>query len=818
MTRCGTLLALGLAVLALGGDERMPVSALATDCCKVGRPASTNGRSEVVVALSSLPLAHAPGSEARIGAEQRAFRRELSRRLPEARVRWRYRLVANGFAVVVPSGQVPLLRDLPGVRDVFDSARYVPQLDRSPQQIGAPGLWGQGLETAGQGVKIGVIDTGVDQSHTFFDPAGYAMPAGFPKGQVRFTTAKVIAARAFPPPGAKYANAALAVDGDNSSHGTHVAGIAAGNARTQVSSEDGRLAPVSGVAPRAYIGNYKALVGTDSGLSPNGNAPEIVAAIEAAVRDGMDVLNLSIGEPEIEPRRDVVALALDAAAAAGVVPVVAAGNDYNDLGAGTVASPANSQRAITVGAVETSGSPAASVHADFSSVGPTTISLLLKPDVAAPGVDVQSSVPGGWSSISGTSMASPHVAGAAALLVQRHPNWSVAQVKSALVQTGSDASNGGDSAVSPQFQGGGVVALARADRPLIFAEPSGVSFGLLGRGTSRKGEIALTDAGGGAGAGAWQVALARRDRTTGANVVLPATVTVPGTLSYDAVIGPRAAQGTFSGYIELRRGTDVRRVPFWGRVAVPALARHTPLPLRRAGVHRGTTARRPALVTRYRYPESPGGVGVTTFLRGPEAVYRFRLTRATRNFGVVVTQQASGSRVEPRVVSGLDENRLTGYAALPVHHNPYLDGFRRPVPAAGALSPLPGEYAVVFDSATRAGAGRFTFRFWIDDVTPPTLRLRTRAVRHGAESVLVSATDDGSGVYPDSLRATIDGRSVRARYERGVVRVRVTGFAVGKHRLRLRVSDYQETKNTENVSRILPNTRMLTATFTIRQG
>jgi hypothetical protein len=124
----------------------------------------------------------------------------------------------------------------------------------------------------------------------------------------------------------------------------------------------------------------------------------------------------------------------------------------------------------------------------------------------------------------------------------------------------------------------------------------------------------------------------------------------------------------------------------------------------------------------------------------------------------------------------------------------------------------------VFDSATRAGAGRFTFRFWINDVKPPTLRLRTRVVRHGADSVLVSATDAGSGVYPDSLRATIDRRLTRAKYERGVVLVRVTGFAVGKHRLRLRVSDYQETKNTENVARILPNTRTLTATFTIRQS
>lgn len=808
MTRLGAALALVLAILALGGAERTLSKDLVTDCCKAGMSAGVDGRSEIVVSLTAPALAHAPGTEARIADEQRVFRRELARQLPEARVRWRYRLVANGFAVVLPRAHVSRLRDLPGVRDVFASAQYVPQLDRSPQQIGAPGLWGAGLETAGQGVKIGVIDTGVDQGHAFFDPAEYAMPTGFPKGQQRFTTAKVIVARAFPPPGARYRNAALAFDGDNSSHGTHVAGIAAGNARTQAL---GRT--VSGIAPRAFIGNYKALVGTDSGLSPNGNAPEIVAAIEAAVRDGMDVLNLSIGQPEIEPRRDVVALALDAAAAAGVVSAVAAGNDFNDLGAGSVSSPANSERAITVGAVEVNGTTSRGTHAEFSSVGPTTISLRLKPDVAAPGVDILSSVPAGWSSFSGTSMASPHVAGAAALLVQRHPTWTVAQVKSALVQTGTDASNGEDSLAAPQFQGGGVVTLARADRPLLFAEPAGISFGLLGRSARNEGEIALTDAGG--GAGAWQISVVRRERPAGANLVVPATVTIPGSLSYEAATSASAAQGNFSGYLELRRGADVRRVPFWGRVAVPALARHQPLTLPQTGLLRGTTAGKPARVTRYRYPENPSGVGLNTFLRGPEAVYRIRLDRAVANFGVVVTQNPPGSRVEPRIVSGLDENRLTGYAGLPVHHNPYLEGFRSPVLAAAALSPLRGEYAIVFDSATRAGAGRFSFRFWVNDVTPPTLRLRRRVVRRG-NPVRVAANDTQSGIYKDSVKAWVNGRSTSATFRSGVVRIPTAGLSPGRHRLRLRVADYQETKNTENVLRILPNTRTFTATFTVR--
>ena len=152
------------------------------------------------------------------------------------------------------------------------------------------------------------------------------------------------------------------------------------------------------------------------GFGLNGNSPEIVAAIEAAVRDGMDVINLSIGEAEIDPSSDMLAAALDAAAAAGVVPVVAAGNSFGELGAGSITSPATSARAISVAAEAESG---AGVLASFSSAGPTPLSLRMKPDVTAPGVAILSSVPrreGTWQAFSGTSMAAPHVAGAAALL------------------------------------------------------------------------------------------------------------------------------------------------------------------------------------------------------------------------------------------------------------------------------------------------------------------------------------------------------------------------------------------------------------------
>jgi subtilisin family serine protease len=797
VTRLLPLVGLAVALLSLGADAR---------------PVASENHVRVVVQLRTPPLALEPAGGARLAAEQRAFEAALRARVPSARIDRRYRLVANGVALSLPTSDERRLPELPGVTDVLPSATYGPQLDASPQQIGAQALWGPQLETAGAGIKIGIIDTGIDARHPFFDPAQYRMPPGFPKGQTRFTSAKVIVARAFVPPASRVPGARAAFDGGASSHGTHVAGIAAGNHRTR--ADGGRV--VSGIAPRAYLGNYKALVRTDDGLSPNGNSPEIVAAIEAAVRDGMDVLNLSIGEPEIEPSRDIVARALDAAGAAGVVSVVAAGNDFSELGAGTISSPGNSVRAITVAAVEVAGAPTRRVHADFSSVGPTTMSLRLKPDVAAPGVEILSSVPDdGWQSFSGTSMAAPHISGAAALLRNRHPGWTVAQIKSALVQTGVGATNDRGAALGPEFAGGGVVSLTAADRPLVFAEPSTVSFGLLeGQGWAEEHSVRLVETGGQEGAGAWRATVEYTERPPGVSIDL-GTSEASTELAFEVRVAGPPRDGELAGYLVLRRGQEVRRIPFWGRRTAQRLARHRAATLRGPGTYTGTTRGRPALVTSYRYPENPRGSGIARILRGPERVFRFRLERDAANLGVLVMRRDRGVGVEPRVVTGLDENRLTGYAGLPLHHNPYLEGFRSPVPAAAALAPRAGDYYLVFDSATRAGAGRFRFRLWVNDVRPPMLRVRGRTVRRGRE-LLVGATDSGSGVYPASIRVRVDGAPAQYAFRGGVLRIPTARLAPGRHRLSIRVSDYQETKNTENVRRILPNTRRLSATFQVR--
>jgi subtilisin family serine protease len=732
--------------------------------------------------------------------------RRIAGEIPEARFRWRYSIVLDGMTVVVPKRSVGRLRGIDGVAEVQPSVRYGPTLYQTPGFIGAPVLWGAALESAGNGIKIGIIDDGLDPSHPFFSGRGFRLPAGYPKGQRRYTSGKVIVARAFAPRAPRWRHARKPFDPLFSGHATHVAGIAAGNHRTATGA--GR---VSGVAPRAYIGNYKVLtVPTVSGFGLNGNSPEIIAGIEAAVRDGMHVINLSIGEAEISPARDLVARALDGAAAAGVIPVVAAGNDYPELGRGSLTSPGSALNAITVAAESINGPTIAS----FSGSGPSPISLRMKPDVTAPGENVVSSVPrreGLWSPLSGTSMAAPHVAGAAALLRQRHPTWTVAQLKSALVQTGNPVLGRGRVEVPSTREGGGSVNLPKADVPLLFAEPSGLSFGLLAPGAPSAREISLTDAGG--GGGTWAATVEPQATPPGASLIVPPAVSVPGSFQATATAG--GVQGDATGHIVLTRGSERRRIPYWFRVAQPALARHAARTLTRTGTYRGNTRGRPALVESYRYPDDPSGLGITRTLRGPEQVFRVRLRRPVANFGVAIT--ARRGRVEPRIVVAGDENRLLGSVALPYNANPYMRSFQELQPVVGATTPAAGTYDIVFDSASAGVAGPFTFRFWIGDTTRPRLRLLTRVARRGGR-LLISAVDRGSGVNPRSIRVQVGGSVQPSRYDarRRLIVVSLRRLSAGRKLVQAEVADYQESKNQENVARILPNTARLRAPVVVR--
>ena len=640
-------------------------------------------------------------------------------------------------------------------------------------------------------MKIGIIDDGIDRVHPYFRAHGYRMPRGFPKGNRRFTDAKVIVARAFAPRAPKWKYARRPYDPLNSEHATHVAGIAAGNYRTLA----GRTRRVSGVAPKAYLGNYKVLTVPDGEFGLNGNSAEIVAGIEAAVRDGMDVINLSLGEAEIDPSRDIVARALDGAAAAGVVPVVAAGNDYEELGAGSVASPGSSASAITA-AAESQSSPFIS---SFSSGGPTPLSLRMKPDVTAPGEDVLSSVPrrkGLWVSFSGTSMASPHVAGAAALLRQRHRGWTVEQIKSALVLTGKPVLGPGGGEADTTREGGGTINLVRADRPLVFASPTSLAFGFVAPGGSAPRQVALSDAGG--GAGDWAVSTTLQQPAAGASVTVLPVATVPGPLLITATASPGAAEASTRGSSCSSEAPTAGGSRSGSASQRPRSAWRRRHRSRAPGTYNGDTRGHPALVDTYRYPDDPRDPRHAAHAARPGAGVP-RLPDAARS-----RTSASRSRRRARHRAARRPRGRREPAArrdrAPVQRESVPPGFGVPIRVAGAVLPAPGDYDVVFDSGTAAGS-RPVHLPLLDrrhDAAAPEADLDARRT-----AACASRSDNGAGIDPVFVQR------LRRRIHAGVCKLR--RGATGSRRRskaapartaiasRVRVSDYQESKNMENV-------------------
>jgi hypothetical protein len=168
--------------------------------------------------------------------------------------------------------------------------------------------------------------------------------------------------------------------------------------------------------------------------------------------------------------------------------------------------------------------------------------------------------------------------------------------------------------------------------------------------------------------------------------------------------------------------------------------------------------------------------------------------------------------VEPRIVRAGDENRLAGLTALPYDANPYRASEGRHRLIAGVLQPAPGIYDIVFDTPARKRPGRFSFRLWQGDTTPPTVRML--GVR--GDSLELRVTDGGSGVDPASLTARVNGDERPISYSSGLASVSLRGLARGNHTLAFSAADYQEAKNNENVRGILPNTRKLQRTFTSR--
>ena len=503
-------------------------------------------------------------------------------------------------------------------------ARRTPSARSRPADVAkAAATWSTGLTNQGAGIKIAIIDDGVDQTHPYFAPAGYTMPAGFPKGQAAYTTAKVIVARAFAPAGITWKYARKPFDPVQSGHATHVAGIAAGNAGTAATGG----VKVSGIAPRAYIGNYKALsVPTDANVGLDGNAPELVAAIEAAVADGMDVINLSLGEPEIEPSRDIVARALDAAAAAGVVPVVAAGNDFEEYGGGS----ADLTRHRGQGDHRRRRHEPRCVRRQHA-----RRLQLRRPDTTVAAAQAGHQRPRRLDPVLGARRPLGgdvgDVDGDAADRRRRRPaDRAASHLDGGRSEGSADRDRQLRQGRKPRGDADPRRRWARepaqADVPLVLASPASVSFGILRPGASVPVHLNLADAGG--GAGAWDVAVEPTGTATGAAIAVAPTVAVPGGLDLTATVAPAATDGDLTGFVRLTRGTDIRRIPFWLRVGRPALAAAAATPLKAPGVRAGNTRGKPSLVSRYRYPDVPQGGIVTAVLQGPEQVFRFTLTQA----------------------------------------------------------------------------------------------------------------------------------------------------------------------------------------------
>ncbi|MGW3659868.1 S8 family peptidase [Streptomyces sp. NPDC005151] len=327
--------------------------------------------------------------------------------------------------------KAPKLAD--GIKKLWLDRPVNVTLDQSVRQIGAPTAWAAGYD--GTGTKVAVLDTGIDPNHPDV------------VGQVKKTQ--------------NFTDDPDAVD--HHGHGTHVASTIAGSGV----ASGGKY---KGVAPGAdlYIGKVlnSAGVGPESG---------VIAGMEWAVDQGADVVSMSLGSPVASDGTDPISEAVnELTESSGTLFVIAAGNEGSDKS--TVGSPGAADAALTVGAVSKS-----ELLAGFSSRGPRKGDFAVKPEITAPGVGIVAAraagtsmgrpVDANYTSANGTSMATPHMAGAAAILAQRHPDWTADRLKQVLVSTAKQGS------YTAYQQGGGRVDVPKAIDATVYSSPAVVSMG-----------------------------------------------------------------------------------------------------------------------------------------------------------------------------------------------------------------------------------------------------------------------------------------------------------------------------------------------------
>ncbi len=357
-----------------------------------------------------------------------------------AQLNYDFTYLLNGMSITLNSSDINQLAELPGVRGIFPDSVVHLNLNDSVPLIGADQVWqltdSRQRPITGQGIRVAIIDTGIDYTH--------------------------------PDLGGCFGTGCKVVDGydlknndadplDDNGHGTHCAGVIAA---------DGTM---TGVAPGASLLAYKVLdangLGTISG---------IIAGIERAAdpdqdpvtADAVDIISMSLGYPGTPG--DPWSLAVEAAAAQGILVVVAAGNNGPDYS--TLDSPGLNPHAFSVGASDKTDQ-----IASFSSRGPLPgYPDLIKPDIVAPGDDIVSTwLSGGYASANGTSMATPHVAGAAALVWQAHPNWAAEMVRANLMNTAVDLG------ANIHTQGAGRVQVDKAVQETAVVTPGTLGLGMV---------------------------------------------------------------------------------------------------------------------------------------------------------------------------------------------------------------------------------------------------------------------------------------------------------------------------------------------------
>ncbi|MFL2940353.1 MAG: S8 family serine peptidase [Candidatus Poseidoniales archaeon] len=317
----------------------------------------------------------------------------------------------NTFGFIIDIVKVPDVVYLPNLEWLEANVLFYPTLDNSVESIGTSEIWDD-FGFRGEDTTIAILDTGVDFEHESLDDLDDISSTYDPKiaidsnGMLGFYNANT---------DQEYPNEQ---PHDSGSHGTHCAGIAAGTG--------GSSGQYAGVAPQAKVVGVIAL---DGGSGDEGDLLRAVDwTIQNKDRFSIDVMSLSLGGPVVIPGAtnngaSSISQALDVAVEAGIVTVVAIGNGNLGIAAhpGSVSYPGDSVKSITVGSVNDDHS-----REIYSSRGPTGDGRL-KPDVMAPGgaiMSAQANSGDGYVSYSGTSMATPHVAGVAALMLQANPNIS----------------------------------------------------------------------------------------------------------------------------------------------------------------------------------------------------------------------------------------------------------------------------------------------------------------------------------------------------------------------------------------------------------